>query len=34
MEKTSAILWAWIQEMIKKESENDAERIHAERVHG
>lgn len=28
MEKTSAILWAWIQEMIKKESENDAERVH------
>ena len=28
MEKTSAILWAWIQEMIKKESENDDERVH------
>lgn len=33
MEKTSAILWAWIQEMIKKESENGTEND-AERVHG
>lgn len=33
MEKTSAILWAWIQEMIKAEKEK-SDGVHAERVHG